>query len=178
MAPKKSSVPEGYQAVTPYLRVKGAAAALDFYKAAFGAKLRTRLVMGDRVGHAELDIGGARVMLSDEFPEMNVLGPKSLKGTTCTMAVFVANADKAVDKAVAAGAKVVRAPQNEFYGYRAGVIEDPFGHHWMVQQFLEDVPQKEMQRRLDAMMAQSDPKPADKAKAKASKPKVVAKKKG
>ncbi len=163
MPAKKSNVPAGYQAVMPYLRVKGAADAVAFYKKAFGAKERFRLTMGNRLGHAELDINGCVVMLSDEFPEMKVLGPKSLKGTTFAMAIMVKDCDAAIKKAVAAGAKLTRPPTDEFYGDRSGQIEDPFGHVWMLQQHIEDVSPKEMQKRLDAMMAQTESAPAKKA---------------
>lgn len=154
MPTKKRVVPAGYGAVMPYLRVSGAVDAVAFYKKAFGAKERFRLTMGNRLGHAEIDINGCVVMLSDEFPEMDILGPKSLKGTTITMAIMVENCDAAVEKAVACGAKLQRPPQNEFYGDRSASIEDPFGHIWMLQQHIEDVSPKEMQKRLDTMMAE------------------------
>ena len=149
----KNDIPGGYQPVMPYICVKGAAKALEFYKRAFGAKERFRLTMGDRVGHAEIDINGCVVMLSDEFPEMNVLGPKSLTGTTFKLALMVKNCDAAVKKSVAAGAKCTREPTDEFYGDRSAQVEDPFGHVWMLQQHKEDVSPKEMQKRLDNMMA-------------------------
>lgn len=150
----KSPVPKGYNPVMPYLCVKGAADAIAFYKKAFGAKERYRLKMGDRVGHVELDIGGSIVMMSDEFPEMGAKSPKSIGGSPVTLAVMVANTDATVKKAVAAGATVKRPPTDEFYGYRSAQLVDPFGHVWMVQQLVEDVNPKEMQKRLDAMMAQ------------------------
>ena len=149
----KSPVPKGYSAVMPYLRIKGAADAIAFYTKAFGAKERFRLVMGDRIGHAEIDIGGAAVMLSDEFPEMQVLGPRSLGGTSIGLLVYVSDVDKAVAKAVATGGTVRRPAKDEFYGDRTAQIEDPFGHVWFIQQRIEDVSPKEMQKRLDAMMA-------------------------
>jgi PhnB protein len=158
----KSSVPVGYNAVMPYLRVKGAAEALAFYKKAFGAKERFHLKMGDRLGHAEIEINGCVIMLSDEFPEMGAVGPKSLKGTTVTMALMVKDCDAAVKKAVAAGAKLKRPPQDEFYGDRSASIEDPFGHEWMLQQHIEDVLPAEMQKRLDAMMAHGPSEAAQK----------------
>jgi PhnB protein len=159
---KPSAIPTGYGAVVPYLRVKGAAEALAFYKKAFGAKERFHLMMGDRVGHAEIEIDGTVIMFSDEFPEMGVLGPKSIKATTVTMAIMVEDCDAAVKKEVAAGAKLKRPPQNEFYGDRSASIEDPFGHEWMLQQHLEDVSPREMQKRLDAMMASMGSAPAQK----------------
>lgn len=168
MAKSSSSIPSGYAAVMPYLRVKGAAQAIGFYKKAFGAKERFRLVMGDRLGHVEMDIGGCVIMFSDEFPEMNIVGPKSLKGTTVTLAIMVKNCDAAVKKAVAAGAKCTREPTDEFYGDRSAQVEDPFGHVWMLQQNIETVSPKEMQKRLDTLMADMGGKPAQKS-AKARK---------
>jgi PhnB protein len=153
MAKVKYNAPKGYGDVTAYLRVGDASAAIDFYVAAFGAKERYRLMMGRAVGHAELDFGGSRIMLSDEFPDMAILGPKALGNTTCSFALYVDDADAVFQRAVEAGAKVRRPLINEFYGDRTGQIEDPFGHVWMIQQRLEDVKPKEMQKRLDAMMA-------------------------
>ena len=172
MAKLPSSVPTGYHSVTPYLRVKGAAAAIEFYKTAFGAKERYRLPMGDRIGHAEIDINGSTVMLADEFPELNAIGPATLKGTTVTLSLYVADARAIFAKAIAAGAKERRPLTDEFYGDRSGQIEDPFGHVWMIQQRIEDVPPKEMQKRLDKMMAGGDPLATEKvaAKSKARKP--------
>jgi PhnB protein len=163
MSAKASTTPAGYQTVMPYLRVKGAAQALAFYKKAFGARERFHLTMGDRIGHAEIEINGSVIMFSEEFPEMGILGPKSIKGTTVTIALMVANCDAAVKKAVAAGAKLTRPATDEFYGDRSAQVEDPFGHVWMIQQPIETVPPKEMQRRLDAMMAEPQSAPARKA---------------
>jgi PhnB protein len=162
--------PKGYHAVTPYLRVKGAEKALAFYKAAFGAKERNRLMMPDgRVGHAELELGDSRIMLSDEFPEMGIKGPASLNGTTFALSLYVANADQVFDGAVKAGAKVLRPLEDMFYGDRSGQLEDPFGHIWSVQQRLEDVTPREMQKRLDKTMSQGGSMAEAKAKPKASK---------
>ena len=167
MAARKSATPDGYNTVMPYLRVRGAAAAVEFYKKAFGAKKRMVLTMGDRVGHAEVEIGGSVIMLSDEFPEMGALGPKGLKGTTVTITLYVADVDKSIAKAVAAGAKVIRPATDEFYGERSGQVEDPFGHVWMIQTRIEDVTPREMQKRLDKMMAeQAAAAPAKKGKGK------------
>ncbi len=160
MSSKGSAIPKGYSAVIPYLRVKGAKEALAFYKKAFGAKERFQLVMGDKIGHVEIELNGCVIMFSDEFPEMGVLGPKSINGTTVTMALMVKNCDAAVKKAVGAGAKLKRPPQDEFYGDRSALIEDPFGHEWMLQQHIEDVSPDEMQKRLDVMMAQTITGPA------------------
>ena len=154
MSKVKYKAPKGFGDAVAYLRVGNAAAAIGFYAAAFDAKERYRLTMGDRIGHAELDFGDTCVMLSDEFPEMGIAGPKTLGGTTVTMCLGVADADAVVARAVEAGATVKRPVQDEFYGYRTGQVEDPFGHVWMIQTQLEDVSPKKMQKRLDAMMAQ------------------------
>ena len=161
MTAKKPTVPKGYQTVTPYLRIKGAVAALDFYARAFGAKERYRLAMGDRIGHAEIDIGTATVMLADEFLEMGAVGPKALGGSPVVLTLFVPDTDAMFNQAVAAGATVKRPPQDEFYGYRSAHIAEPFGHSWMIQTKLEEVSPQEMQSRLDAMMAAGG-KPAKK----------------
>ena len=156
----------------PYIRVKGAAAAIEFYKAAFGAKEKYRLVMGDRVGHAELKFGDCLLMLSDEFCDMGILGPGSIKGTTFTLTLYVPDVDKAVAKAEAAGAKVVQPARDEFYGDRTARLDDPFGHSWSLQSRFETVTPKEMQKRLDAMMAggsEAAAKVAAKPKAKKKK---------
>jgi PhnB protein len=163
----KSPAPEGYNTVTPYLRVKGATEALAFYKTAFGAKKRMQLNMGDRIGHAEIEVGGSTIMLADEFPEMGIVGPKTLKGTTVTIGLYVADVDKTMAKAVAAGAKVTRPATDEFYGHRSGQIEDPFGHVWMLQKEIEKVTPRVMQKRLNKMMAeQAAAVPAPKGKRK------------
>ena len=163
MSKVKYKAPKGYNEAMAYLRVANAQAAIDFYATAFGAKERYRLMMGNRVGHAELDFGATCVMLSDEFPEMGVVGPKALGGTTVTMCLGVEDADAVVARAVAAGATLKRPVQDEFYGYRTGQVEDPYGHVWMVQTHIEDVSPKKMQKRLDAMMAQSPAQPAEKS---------------
>lgn len=149
----KYDPPKGYGDAMAYLRVGNAAAAIDFYTSAFGAKERYRLTMGDRVGHAELAFGDTCIMLSDEFPEMGVVGPKALGGTSVTLCLYVADVDAVVARATEAGATVKRPVQDEFYGDRTGQVEDPFGHVWMIQTRIEEVSPKKMQKRLDAMMA-------------------------
>ena len=125
--------------------------------------------MGGRVGHAELDLNGATVMLSDEFPDHGAVGPATLKGTSVALLLFVADANAAFKKAVAAGGKIRRAVTDEFYGDRTGQIEDPFGHVWFIQQRLEEVSPKVMQKRLDQMMAQTGSEPATKSAKPAAK---------
>lgn len=144
-------IPDGYTSVTPYLTIDGAAEALDFYKAAFGATELFRMPMGDRIGHAEIKIGDAIVMLSDEFKEMGHLGPKSRGGPTSTMMVYVEDVDSAFPKAIAAGATEERAVENQFWGDRSGTLLDPFGHRWMLSTHVEDVAPEEMERRMAEM---------------------------
>jgi PhnB protein len=141
--------PAGYHTVTPYLTVKGAADALAFYKAAFGATEVMRLEMGpNQLGHAEVKIGDSHVMLSDEFPEMGVVGPKTLGGVASTLMIYTEDCDAAIARAVAAGAKVLRAAENQFYGDRMGQIEDPFGHRWSISTHLEELSVDEIKERM------------------------------
>ena len=164
----KYKAPKGYGHVTPYLRVRGAGAAIDFYAAAFGAKELYRLSMPNgSIGHAELDFGDARVMLSEEYPDKGLPGPQSIGGTTVALTLYVADADTVFERAVAAGAKVRKALADQFYGDRTGQLEDPFGHIWAVQTRIEDMSPKKMQKRLDAMM--TGMKPTSDAKAKPEK---------
>ena len=151
MSPVKP-IPEGYHSVTPYLCVKGAAAAIDFYKKAFGAKELLRMpAPGEKIGHAEIQIGDSHVMLADEFPEMGFLSPQSVGGSPVMMHLYVEDVDITANKAVAAGAKVTRPVADQFYGDRGGQVEDPFGHKWYVGTHKEDVPPDELQRRAAAM---------------------------
>jgi PhnB protein len=145
-------IPDGYHSVTPYLIVKGAAEALDFYRKAFGAEERMRLPMPDgRLGHAEIQIGGSVIMLADEFPEMGAKGPNSLGGTPVGICLYVTDSDAVYKRAVAAGAKVQRPIQDQFYGDRSGTVIDPFGHKWTITTHREDVSPEEMARRMKAM---------------------------
>ena len=138
----------------PYLHVKDGARAIDFYRQAFGAEETLRLEEpGGRIGHAEIQIGGARIMLADEYPEHGILGPQSLGGTSVGLHLTVPDVDAVAEQAVAAGAKLTRPLQDQFYGERTCKLEDPFGHVWHVVTHKEDVSQEEMQRRYEAMMA-------------------------
>ncbi|HJW09354.1 MAG TPA: VOC family protein, partial [Holophagaceae bacterium] len=124
-------IPDGYHSVTPYLIVKGGAAALDFYAKAFGAEVLFRMDQPDgRVGHAELQIGDSRLMLADEFPEMGAASPATLGGSPVSLLIYVPDVDASFQRAVAAGAKVVRPLEDKFYGDRMASLEDPFGHQW------------------------------------------------
>jgi uncharacterized glyoxalase superfamily protein PhnB len=139
--------------VFAYLRVRNAPAAIAFYERAFGAKEKFRLTEpGGRVGHCELEFGGTTVMVSDEYPEMGIVGPETLSGTTFAVHVHVDDADACVARALAAGATLVRPLTDQFYGERSGTVRDPFGHQWVVGHTIEDVTPAEMQRRYDALM--------------------------
>jgi PhnB protein len=148
MAKAVKPIPEGYHAVTPYLCVDGVAEALAFYKKAFGAKEIMRIEsFGGKIGHAEIEIGGSRIMMADEFPEMGFRGPKAYGGSPMHLHLYVEDADKSADQAVAAGAKVVRPVANQFYGDRTGSVEDPFGHVWHIATHQEDLTPEEVQQR-------------------------------
>ena len=141
-------------ALSPYLTVNGAAAAIDFYRAAFGARELFRLTGPDgRIGHAELRIGDATVMLSDEWPDFGALSPPSIGGSPVKLHLYVDDCDAVVARAVAAGATLMRLVTDQFYGDRSGMIADPFGHSWFVATLKEQVAPQEMQRRWDAAMA-------------------------
>ena len=144
------NTPIDYPPFSPYLAVHDAAAAIAFYKSAFGATELFHMKMGDKIGHCELNINGAHFMLADEFPGMNKT-PKTLGGTPVTFCLIVENADAAVDKAVAAGATLVRAVADQFYGFRSGCVRDPFGHEWMIQHQTEKLSPAQMQQRMSAM---------------------------
>jgi PhnB protein len=138
--------------VYPYLCVHSTAEAIDFYARAFDAKELFRLTEpGGRIGHAEIKIGPATLMLADEFPEHNIRGPRSLGGTTFSIHLHVADVDQAFQQAVSAGAAVIQPLQNHFYGERSGKVRDPFGHEWLLGGHLETVTPEEMQRRYTAM---------------------------
>jgi PhnB protein len=139
--------------VFPYLRLRNAAEAIEFYKQAFGATEKFRLVEpSGRIGHVELDFGGTIVMLSDEYPEYGIQGPRSIGGTSFAMHLHVDNADAAIARAVEAGAELVRPCSDAFYGERSGTVRDPFGHEWMIGHSIEDVTPDEMQRRYTELM--------------------------
>ncbi|MDP2312441.1 MAG: VOC family protein [Pseudomonadota bacterium] len=138
----------------PYLRVQGAADAIAFYGRAFGAVEDFRLTEpGGRVGHAELKIGTFTIMLSDEYPEFGILGPVSLGGVASDLHLHVDDADAAIQRAVDAGATVLRPATDQFYGERSGRVRDPFGHEWTIGHSIEVLTPAEMQRRFDALFA-------------------------
>lgn len=154
MTGKAKPIPEGYHTVTPYLIVKDAARAIEFYKKAFGATELLRFAQPDgKIGHAEVKIGDSPIMLADEFPEMDIRSPHSLGGSPVSLLLYVENVDAAVGQAVGAGAKILRPVKDQFYGDRSGTVADPFGHHWHISTHKEDVPVEEMQKRAAAQSA-------------------------
>ena len=153
MAVKK--VPEGYHSITPYLIIKGATAAIDYYKKVFGATERMRMDgPAGTIGHAELLIGDSTVMLADEYPDMGHRSPKSIGGTPVSLVLYLDDVDTVFKRAVDAGARSVRPVENQFYGDRMGTLEDPFGHMWSIATHVEDVAPEEMKRRADEMAKQ------------------------
>ncbi len=142
-------IPEGHHAITPYLIVRGAARAIEFYKEVFGAVEVMRFPgPNGGVGHAEIAVGEGRVMLADETPGMPFKGPESYGGTPVGLVVYVSDVDACVGRAVAAGAKLLKPVQDQFYGDRSGTLTDPFGHLWTVSSHIEDVSPAELQRRM------------------------------
>jgi uncharacterized glyoxalase superfamily protein PhnB len=139
--------------VYPYLRVHKTDEAIKFYERAFGAKESFRLTEpSGRIGHAEIKIGPATLMLADEYPEQGINGPRALGGTTIALHLHVADVDAAFEQAVSAGATVLRPLKDQFYGERSGTVRDPFGHEWLLGGHLEDVSTEEMQRRYTALL--------------------------
>lgn len=148
-------IPEGYYSITPYLVIKGAASAIEYYKRAFGAEETVRMEgPGGSVGHAELKFGNSIVMMADESPDMGHRGPKSIGGSPVSLVLYVENVDAVFKRALDAGAREVRPLENQFYGDRMGTLEDPFGHIWSVATHIEDVSPEEMGRRMQEMMKQ------------------------
>ena len=154
MAGKAKSIPAGYHTITPCLAINGAARAIEFYKKAFGASELMRFAHGDKIGHAELQIGDSKIMISDEFPEMGVRGPQTVGGSPTAIYLYVDNVDSVTDRALTQGATSVRPVEDKFYGDRSGTIQDPFGHVWHLATHKEDVPEDELKKRAEAFMRQ------------------------
>ncbi len=149
MSTSTSPIPDAYRAVTPYLIVNDAAAAIEFYKKAFGATEFMRMPgPGGKIMHAEVRIGSGPVMLADEFPQMGAISPKTIGGTAVYLLVYVEDVDAVFAQAVAAGAIDVRPVQDQFYGDRSGTVADPFGHQWTLATHKEDVTEEELQKRM------------------------------
>ncbi len=152
MASPVKPIPEGMHTVTPHLICAGAAAAIDFYKKAFGAVETARIPGKDgKLMHAAVTIGNSTVMLVDEMPDHGAVGPKSLKGTTVTMHLYVEDADAFAARAVAAGAKMTMPVAEMFWGDRFGQLEDPFGHRWSVATHVKDVSAEDMRAAMQKM---------------------------
>jgi PhnB protein len=155
MPAKVNPIPRGASAVTPYLSVSNAAQMIDFYKQVFGAIETMRLKQPDgRIGHAQLMINGAALMLADEFPEMGFLSPKTLGGARSPVSIhlYVENVDDIYQRALIAGATSLREPADQFYGERNAQVRDPSGHCWDISAQIEEVSPEEMQKRFNAII--------------------------
>lgn len=146
-------IPKGYNTITPYLVIKGAAKAIDYYKNVFGATVVVRMDGPDgKVGHAELQVGDSRFMLADENPQMGNRSAESIGASPVSLYVYMPDVDKIVEKAVAGGAKILKPVTNQFYGDRTGFLQDPFGHLWGIATHVEDVSAEEMKERMKKAM--------------------------
>lgn len=155
-----NSIPAGYSSVTPYLIVSDTASAIRFYERAFGAVEVMRLDgPHNKIWHAEIQIGNARVMLADEFAETGIHCPKTLGGAGVNMLVYVEDVDTVFAQALEAGATKIRTVQDQFYGDRSGMLRDPFGHIWSIATHLEDLSNEEINSRSQALLNKCKPKP-------------------
>lgn len=146
-------IPEGYHSVTPYLCVKGAVDALEYYKKAFGAVELFRMEHDGKIGHAEIKIGDSPIMLADEYPDMGFVSPITLNGSPVGIMIYVDDVDTMFKQAIEAGGVEKKPVQDQFYGDRSGTLTDPFGHVWTVATHKEDVAPEEIDKRLAAMKA-------------------------
>ncbi len=154
MAHNVRPIPQGYHTATPYLICNDAAAAIEFYKKAFGAVETVRMPMpGGKIGHAEIKIGDSIIMLADENPEIQAKSPQQLGGTPVSILLYVEKVDNVFKQAVAAGAKAVREPKDEFYGDRSSWVTDPFGHSWYIHTHVKDVTPEEMRQAMQGQGA-------------------------
>ncbi len=145
-------IPDGYHTVTPYLIVKDASRAIEFYKKAFGAKELMRFAdPSGKIGHAEIKIGDSPIMLADEFPDMGIRGPQSGSRSPVGILLYVEDVDARLNQAIAAGAKVERPVQDQFYGDRSGTLIDPFGHVWTIATHKKDVSHEEILKHMASM---------------------------
>lgn len=153
---KTQAIPKGFHTLTPYLNIKGAEEAIEFYKKAFGAKEIGRITMADgSIAHAEIEIGDSKIMLAEENEHWGNKSPQTLGGSPVSLCLYVENVDVIFAQALAAGAKVTGEMEvkNQFYGDRTGSLTDPFGHKWSIMTHIEDVSFEEMQKRMTAMFA-------------------------
>ncbi|MEO5974785.1 MAG: VOC family protein [Ilumatobacteraceae bacterium] len=152
-------IPSDYGTVTPYLNIRGAVAAIEFYKQAFGARELYRLAMPDgTIAHAEIKIGDSKIMLAEESEQWGNKSPQTLNGSPVSLCIYVDNVDAVFAKAIALGAKAVgeMTVKDQFYGDRTGSITDPFEHRWTIMTRIEDVSPEEMKKRSDALFSQPD----------------------
>ena len=157
MTTKVKPIPDGYHTVTPYLIVKDAARAIEFYKNAFGGKELFRMQGPDgKIAHAELQIGDSRIMLGTESPQAGSRSPETLRGTPVGLFLYLEDVDAAFKRAVNAGAKEQQAPQDMFWGDRYAKVADPFGHEWQLATHKEDVTPEEVSKRAKAAMTQTN----------------------
>ena len=151
MATNVKPIPEGYHSVTPYLIIKGAADAIEYYKKSFGATELFRMPTPDgKIGHAEIKIGDSPIMLADEHPDLGHVGPQTLGGTSVGIMIYVDDVDAMFKRAISGGGQEIKALQDQFYGDRSGTLKDPFGHMWTVATHVEDVAPEEMEKRMAA----------------------------
>lgn len=145
---KPSPIPEGRTHATPYLIIRGAASALEWYQRALGARVGMRMDQPDgKVGHAEFHIGKAELMCADEFPDRDIFGPQKFGGTGVTISLYVEDVDAMTERAKREGAKILRPPTDQFYGERNVQLEDPYGHRWSFASRIEDLSEEEIKTR-------------------------------
>lgn len=151
--PQVEAVPSGYHTITPYMTIKNCAEAMEFYKKAFGAVETVRIMEPDnkKIMHAEMKIGDSVLMMTDENMQYDHKGPEQLGGSPISVLLYVKNVDEIFDRAIKAGASVIREVRNEFYGDRMGTLKDPFGHTWSIGTHVEDVSPEEMEKRMKEM---------------------------
>jgi PhnB protein len=156
MAKKAQAIPKGFHSITPSLFVAGAAKAIDFYKKAFGAEERMRFPAPDgSIMYAELKIGDSTIMLGDEMPDQGGRGPRTIGGTPVSFFLYRENVDAEWKKAIDAGAREIVPLADQFWGDRAGCIEDPFGHQWWLAQHMQDLTEEELRKNAEAFYAQT-----------------------
>ncbi len=155
MARRVKPIPQGHHSVTPYLIVGDAASALEFYRKAFGASELVRVPGPQgRIGHAEIKIGDSVIMLADEYPEMDARSPQSFGGSPVSIHLYVEDVDELAERAIGAGATVMRPVKDQFYGDRSGTVADPFGHVWHIATHKEDLTPAELHKRVEAVIAE------------------------
>ena len=156
MTTKVQAIPQGFHTLTPYINIKGAVEAIEFYKKAFGAKEVERMLMPDgSIAHAVIEVGDSKIMLAEENAQWGNLSPQTLGGSPVCLCLYVEDVDAVFAKALQEGATVTGEMQvkDQFYGDRAGSLTDPFGHKWSIMTHIEDVSPEEMQKRMDAMFS-------------------------